>query len=184
MPLLSEILGSSFEGNQGTQGLGNQGAQGLQGSKGLQGLQGLKGNDIVEGKLFNASEKLLRVDGNTVNIVYGSETSGNIGLCTDPTGDITLNVTEIPTNSEFDNQTLTFSVVISQTGTARSCTEVNLNGVSKDIKWAGGSLEAAISGTTTSNGYDIFSFTAVNTVGSASTTENYVVLGVVNGDFS
>ena len=181
MPNLSAILGGSFEGRQGTQGA--QGIQGLQGSQGLQGLQGNKGNDIVEGKLFNASETLLRVDGNSVNIVYGTQTSGNIGLCSNPTGDITLNVTEIPTDASFDNQVLTFSVIVTQTGTARTCTTINLNGVSKEIKWSGGSLKTAISGSTTNNGYDIFSFTGINTVGSASTTENYVVLGVVNGDF-
>ena len=38
-------------------------------------------------------------------------------------------------------------------------------------------------GVTTTSGFDIYSFTGINTVGSASTTANYAVLGVVNGGF-
>ena len=58
------------------------------------------------------------------------------------------------------------------------------SGVSRTIRWAGGSLANAISGVTTSTGFDIFTFTGINTVGSASTTSNYVVLGSVNGGFN
>lgn len=92
-------------------------------------------------------------------------------------------MTGIPTDITFDNSVITFSIFVNQTGTSRTCTAVNLNGVSKTIKWAGGSLNAAISGVTTSNGFDIFNFTGINTVGSASTTDHYQVLGIVNGDF-
>ena len=74
-------------------------------------------------------------------------------------------------------------MIVTNTGTARSCTAINLNGVSETILWFGGSLSAAISGVTTSNGYDVYSFTGINTVGSASTTANYIVLGSVNGSY-
>jgi hypothetical protein len=74
-------------------------------------------------------------------------------------------------------------VIATNAGTARSCTAINLNGLSRTIKWFGGSLSAAISGVTTSNGYDVYSFTGINTVGSASTTSNYIVLGSVNGSY-
>jgi len=134
-------------------------------------------------RFSSVAEKLVRVDGNTVSIAYTS-TGSNIGLCTNITGNITLNVTQIPTDSSFDNHVLTFSIIVTQTGTARSCTAVNLNGVPETIFWAGGSLASAISGVTTTRGYDIYNFTGINTVGSASTTSNYVVLGVVNGGFS
>ena len=133
-------------------------------------------------RLQNVAEKLTRTDGNTVSINY-SGGGGNIGLCTNPTGNITLNVTGILTDSSFDNHSILFSVVVIQTGTARTCTAVNLNGVSKTIKWFGGSLASAISGVTTTSGYDIYNFTGINTVGSASTTTNYEVLGIVNGGF-
>jgi hypothetical protein len=91
-----------------------------------------------------------------------------------------LQVTGIPTDSSFDNTTISFSAVLINTGTARSCTAVTLNGVSANIKWFGGSLANATSGVTTSTGTDIYSFTGINTVGSASTTTNYLLLGNVN----
>lgn len=133
-------------------------------------------------RFLSVAERLLRVDGNTVSIAYTSS-GANVGYCTNPTGNITLAVTGIPTDNTFDNHVISFSVVINQTGTARSCTAVTLNGVTETIRWAGGSLGAATLGVTTTNGYDIYSFTGINTVGSASTTANYEVLGVVNGGF-
>ena len=136
----------------------------------------------TETRFISVAEKLTRIDGNTVALAYNT-TGSNIGLATNPSGDITLAVTGIPTSSDFDNHVLTFSIFVSQTGTARSCTAVTLNGVSETINWAGGSLAAAISGVTTSTGIDIYSFTGINTVGSASTTANYQVLGIVNGGF-
>jgi len=136
-----------------------------------------------ETRFVTVAEKLTRIDGNTVNLVYNSSGS-NIGLATNPSGNITLNVTDIPETSDFDNHVVTFSVFVTNTGTARTVTSINLNGVSKTINWAGGSLSAALVGVTTSNGIDIYSFTGINTVGSASTTDNYRVLGVVNGGYS
>ena len=94
-----------------------------------------------------------------------------------------MNVNGIPTSSDFDNHSITFAVIVNNTGTARTCTAVNLNGVSETIRWAGGSLASAISGVTTTTGHTIFSFTGINTVGSASTAANYQVLGVVSGGF-
>jgi hypothetical protein len=133
-------------------------------------------------RIQSVAEKTTIVSGNTVSLVYNSG-GGNVAICTNPSGDITLNVTGIPTDSTFDNNSLTFSVISNNTGTARSCTTVNLNGLSRTIKWFGGSLTAAISGVTTTSGYDIYNFTGINTVGSASTTANYVVLGSVNGGY-
>ena len=132
-------------------------------------------------RMQNVAEKLTRVDGNTVSIAYTGG-GGNIGFATNPSGDITLNVTGIPTDSSFDNYSITFSVIVNQTGTARTCTAVNLNGVSRTIRWSGGSQSSAV-GTATTIGYDIFNFIGINTIGSASTTANYTVLGSVNGGF-
>ena len=158
--------------------------------------QGLTGTpDIVVGivtsnisistqlKTKSVAEKTTLVSGNTINLVFNTG-SGNVAICTNPTGNITLNVTGIPTDSSFDNHSISFSVIVQQTGTARTCTAVTLNGVTETIRWSEGSLSNAISGVTTSNGYDIFTFTGINTVGSASTTANYVVLGSVNGGFN
>jgi hypothetical protein len=133
-------------------------------------------------RIQSVAEKTTLVNGNTVSLVYNTG-GGNVAICTNPSGNITLNVTGIPTDSAFDNYSLAFSVIVTNTGTARSCTAINLNGVSETILWFGGSLSAAISGVTTSNGYDVYSFTGINTVGSASTTANYIVLGSVNGSY-
>jgi len=135
-----------------------------------------------EVRIITGAEKLVRVDGTTATLSYNSN-SANIGLCTNPTGDITLNVVGIPTGSDFNNHSISFTLVVSSTGTARTCTSITLNGVSRTIKWQGGSLGAAISGVTTTTGYSFYNFIALNTVGSALTTTNYEVFGAVNGGF-
>ena len=127
------------------------------------------------------SEQLARIDGNTANITYNSS-GQNIGLCTNATGDITLNVTGIPVDTNFNNQVLTFSLIVQQTGTGRTCNAVKLNGVTKTVRWSGNVPgTAGVAGTI--RGYDIFNFTGINTVGSATSAANYEVLGLVNGDF-
>jgi len=136
----------------------------------------------TETRFISVAEKHVIASGNTVTLTYNGASS-NIGLTTNPSGDITLAVVGIPTSSDFNSHTLTFSVFVNQTGTARTCTAVTLNGYNATIRWAGGSLSAAISGVTTTSGMDIYSFTGINTVGSASTTANYYVLGVVNGGY-
>ena len=126
------------------------------------------------------SEQLVRIDGNTATITYNSG-GANIGYCTNPTGDITLSVTGIPTSS-FDNQALTFSLIVDNSTAAaagvRTCNAVKLNNVTKTVRWSGGTT-----GTGNTSSYDIFNFTGINTVGAGTTTANYEVLGLVNGDF-
>ena len=143
----------------------------------------VQGNSTALDTRFQSiGEKTILVNGNTASLVYNTG-SGNIAICTNASGNVTLSVTGIPTDSTFDNNALTFSVAIIQAGTARSCTAVTLNGVSASIKWFGGSLANAISGVTTTTGTDIYTFTGINTVGSASTTTNYLLLGNVNGSY-
>ena len=60
----------------------------------------------------------------------------------------------------------------------RTCNAVKLNNVTKTVRWSGGTT-----GTGNTSSYDIFNFTGINTVGSGTTTANYEVLGLVNGDF-
>lgn len=148
----------------------------------VSGINNIGVSTQTDTRLRSVGEKSTIVSGNTVNLVYNTG-GGNIAICTNPTGNITLNVTGIPTDSSFDNTTLSFSVVVNNTGTARSCTAVNLNGVSETILWFGGSLASATSGVTTSTGIDIYSFTGINTIGSASTAANYLLLGNVNGSY-
>lgn len=136
-----------------------------------------------ETRVISGAEKVVRTTGNTINLTYNSESSSVVAYTTNPSGNITVNVVGIPTSSDFDDHSISFTVIVNSTGTARTCTAINLNGVSKTINWAGGSLSAALSGVTTTNGHTIFSFTGLNTVGSASTTTNYTVFGTVSGGF-
>jgi hypothetical protein len=136
-----------------------------------------------ENRFITGAEKTALISGNTASLTYNSS-SANVAICTNATGNITLDVNGIPTSSDFDNHAITFTVIATSTsGIARTCTAVNLNGVAETIKWAGGSLANAVSGLTTTAGYTIFGFTGINTVGSASSTANYEVFGVASGGF-
>ena len=136
-----------------------------------------------ENRFITGAEKTALISGNTASLTYNSS-SANVAICTNATGNITLDVNGIPTSSDFDNHAVTFTVIATSTsGVARTCTAVNMNGVSKTIKWAGGSLTNAVSGLTTTAGYTIYGFTGINTVGSASSTANYEVFGVASGGF-
>ena len=138
---------------------------------------------ITDTRIQSVAEKSTIISGtNTLSLVYNTG-GGNIAIHTNPSADVTLAVTGIPTDSSFNNSVLTFSAVLINTGTARSCTAVTLNGVSASIKWFGGSLASAVSGVTTTAGTDIYTFTGINTIGSASTTTNYLLLGNVNGSY-
>ena len=136
-----------------------------------------------ETRIITGAEKIHRQSGNTVTLTYNSSSSSNVGYTTNPSGDTTVNVVGIPTSSDFDDHSISFTVITRSTGTARTCTVVTLNGVTETIRWAGGSLAASLSGVTTSTGHAIFSFTGINTIGSASTTANYELFGIVSGGF-
>jgi hypothetical protein len=128
-------------------------------------------------RIQSLAEKSTLINGNTVNLVYNTG-GGNIAICTNPTGPITLNVTGIPIDSSFNNNVLTFTVVAIQTSIGYACTAINLNGVSRPIRYPGSIVSVA-----STSSYDIFNFTGINTVGSASTTANYQILGIMNGNF-
>ena len=132
---------------------------------------------VTDSRLQSVSEKSTIVSGNTVSLVYNTG-GGNVAICTNPTGAITLNVTGIPTDSSFDNRTINFTVVAIQTAIGYACTTINLNGVSRTVKYPGGVVSVA-----STSSYDIFNFTGINTIGSGSTTANYQILGMVNGNF-
>ena len=71
------------------------------------------------------TDKITVIDGNTASIVYNSG-GANIGYCSNPTGDITLSVTGIPTSS-FDNQALTFSLIVDNSTAAAAGVKNNFN---------------------------------------------------------
>jgi len=142
---------------------------------------------LTDLRLASIADKTTIVTNNSPTIDY-SAGGGNVVICTNPSGPITLNVNGIPTTSDFNNRAISFAVIVQQGTTAYACTAVNLNGVSfssaytvgtgTHISYAGGTV-----GTGNTSGYDVFNFTGINTTGSASTTTNYKLLSNVNGDY-
>lgn len=137
----------------------------------------------IDTRFLSSAEKSTLIGVGTIATLSYNTGGGNIAICTSPTGNVSLNVIGIPTDSSFNNIAISFSVFINNTGTAYSFTTVNLNGFQSSIKWAGGSRDIAVGGGNTTNGIDIYNFTGINTVGSASTTANYIVLGSLNGGY-
>tara|TARA_B100002019_G_scaffold153631_1_gene132439 strand:+ start:2770 stop:3456 length:687 start_codon:yes stop_codon:yes gene_type:complete len=142
---------------------------------------------LTDLRLASIADKTTIVNGNTVSLAYSSG-GGNVAICTNPSGAITLNVTNIPTTSDFNNRAISFAIIVQQGTTAYACTSVTLNGVvfGADAT-AGVQTHIAYSGGTVATGntssYDTFNFTGINTVGSGSTTANYKLLSNVNGDY-
>ena len=173
------ITATTFSGN----------ATGLSGNPiiSVSGVNNTGVSTLSDLRLSSIADKTTIVSGNSVSLAYNTG-GGNVAICTNPSGPITLNVSGIPTDSSFDNRAISFAVIVQQSTTAYGCTNVSLNGVAfganatvglqTHIAYAGGTV--AVGSTT---GYDVFNFTGINTTGSASTTTNYKLLGNVNGDY-
>ena len=142
---------------------------------------------LTDTRLSSIADKTTIVSGNSASLVYNTG-GGNVAICTNPSGPITLNVTGIQTDSSFDNRAISFAVIVNQGATAYGCTNVSLNGVAfganatvglqTHIAYVSGTVAA---GSTT--GFDVFNFTGINTTGSASTTTNYKLLSNVSGGY-
>ena len=138
-------------------------------------------------RLSSIADKTTIVSGNSVSLAYNTG-GGNVAICTNPSGPITLNVTGIPTDSSFDNRAISFAVIVNQGATAYGCTNVSLNGVAFGANATVG-LQTHIAyvsgtvGTGSTTGFDVFNFTGINTTGSASTTTNYKLLSNVSGGY-
>ena len=173
------ITATTFSGN----------ATGLSGTPiiSVSGVNNSGVSTLTDLRLSSIADKTTIVSGNSVSLAYNTG-GGNVAICTNPSGPITLNVTGIPTDSSFDNRAISFAVIVQQGVTAYGCTNVSLNGVAfganaavglqTHIAYVGGSV-----GTGSTTGYDVFNFTGINTTGSASTTTNYKLLSNVSGGY-
>ena len=185
---LPATITSDISGNADTSTLATN-AQGLTGTPSIlvSGVSDAGISTLTDLRLASIADKTTLVDGNTVTLSYNTG-GGNVAICTTPSGPITLNVNGIPTTSDFDNRAISFAVIVQQGATAYGCTAVNLNGVSFSSAYTVGTgthiaYSAGTVGTGNTSGYDVFNFTGINTVGSASTTTNYKLLSNVNGDY-
>ena len=138
-------------------------------------------------RLSSIADKTTIVSGNSVSLAYNTG-GGNVAICTNPSGPITLNVTGIPTDSSFDNRAISFAVIVNQGTTAYACTNVSLNGVAFGANATAGvqthiAYVSGTVGTGSTTGFDVFNFTGINTTGSASTTTNYKLISNVSGGY-
>lgn len=142
---------------------------------------------LTDTRLASVSDKVTVSIGNTATLAYNSG-GGNVAVVYNSTGPITLNVTGIPTTSDFNNRALNFAVIVKQGTTGYACTDLVLNGVSFGARAAAGvatdiSYPSGTVATGSTSCYDIFSFIGINTTGSASTITNYNFISLKNGDF-
>jgi hypothetical protein len=182
------ITATTFSGTATTATLATN-AQGLTGSPiiSVSGVNNTGISTLTDTRLSSIADKTTIVSGNTVSLVYNTG-GGNVAICTNPSGPITLNVTGIPTDSSFDNRAISFAVIVQQGTTAYGCTNVSLNGVAFGANATAGVQThiAYVSGTVatgSTTGYDVFNFTGINTVGSAASTLNYKLLSNVSGGY-
>ena len=185
---VSGNLTGSVTGNADTATLATN-ASGLTGAPNISvsGVNNTGVSTLTDTRLSSIADKTTLVDGNTVSLVYNTG-GGNVAICTNPTGPITLNVTGVPTDSSFDNRAISFAVIVQQNTTAYGCTDVSLNGVAFGANATAGLQThiAYVSGTVataSTTGYDVFNFTGINTVGSAASTLNYKLLSNVSGGY-
>lgn len=164
-------------------------AQGLTGTPSISvsGVNNTGISTLTDLRVASIADKTTLVSGNSVSLVYNTG-GGNVAICTNPSGPITLNVTGIPTDSSFDNRAISFAVIVQQGATAYGCTNVSLNGVAFGANAVAGLQThiAYVSGTVataSTTGYDVFNFTGINTVGSAASTLNYKLLSNVSGGY-
>jgi hypothetical protein len=153
----------------------------------VSGVSTLGITSTVDLRVSSLADSTTIVVGSAITLSYNTG-GGNVAICSSPTGSITLNVIGIPTDSSFNNRSISFAVIVQQGATAYACTNITLNGVAfsaamsaglqTGISYSGGSV--AVGNTTA---YDVFNFTGINTVGSASTTLNYKILSNVSGNY-
>jgi hypothetical protein len=108
----------------------------------------------VDGRstLSSITEKMVPSVGGTGAVSYDL-TLANIFYANAPTGDITANFTNVPTNN---NRVITPTVILSQSATARIVSAVQIDSSPATINWANG-----VTPTGTANKQDVFGFSLI-----------------------
>ena len=186
------VTATSFSGNltgNATTATLATNAQGLTGSPSITvaAINNTGISTISDLRLASVSDKVTVVTGTGVTLAYNSG-GGNVAVVYNATGPITLNVTGVPTTSDFNDRSLNFAVIVRQGTTGYGCSSLVLNGVTFNSTAAVGvstriSYPSGTVSTASTSGYDIFNFIGINTTGSASTMTNYNFISIKNGDF-
>jgi hypothetical protein len=186
------VTATSFSGNltgTATTATLATNAQGLTGSPSITvaAINNTGISTISDLRLASVSDKVTVVTGTGVTLAYNSG-GGNVAVVYNASGPITLNVTGVPTTSDFNDRSLNFAVIVRQGTTGYGCSSLVLNGVTFNSTAAVGvstriSYPSGTVSTASTSGYDIFNFIGINTTGSASTVTNYNFISIKNGDF-
>jgi hypothetical protein len=186
------VTATSFSGNltgNATTATLATNAQGLTGSPSITvaAINNTGISTISDLRLASVSDKVTVVTGTGVTLAYNSG-GGNVAVVYNASGPITLNVTGVPTTSDFNDRSLNFAVIVRQGTTGYGCSSLVLNGVTFNSTAAVGvstriSYPSGTVSTASTSGYDIFNFIGINTTGSASTMTNYNFISIKNGDF-
>jgi hypothetical protein len=123
---------------------------------------------VSGGASFTGTTDVQELRENVVDVTLSSNvgtldwTSGNIFyIATAPTGNMTFNVTNVPTDA---SKIMTINVLVTQGSTGYIPTLFQIGGSSNTIRWAGGSAPTP---TSSAGKIDIFSFTMQRTSGGA-----------------
>jgi hypothetical protein len=123
---------------------------------------------VSGGALFTGTTDVQELRENVVDVTLSSNvgtldwTAGNIYyVATAPTGNMTFNVTNVPTDA---SKIMTINVMVTQGSTGYIPTLFQIGGSSQTIRWAGGSAPTP---TSSAGKIDIFSFTMQRTSGGA-----------------
>jgi hypothetical protein len=186
------VTATSFSGNltgNATTATLATNAQGLTGSPSITvaAINNTGISTISDLRLASVSDKVTVVTGTGITLAYNSG-GGNVAVVYNASGPITLNVTGVPTTSDFNDRSLNFAVIVRQGTTGYGCSSLVLNGVTFNSTAAVGvstriSYPSGTVSTASTSGYDIFNFIGINTTGSASTMTNYNFISIKNGDF-
>ena len=126
----------------------------------VSGSIGGSSKSVIGGDLFcsgttivgNVSERILNNNGSTGVVSFDVKQQG-IFYINKPAGDITANFINVPVEGL---RIITPTIILSQSSTARNITEVRIENVFQQIKWAGG-----VSPTVTANRQEVFGFSLI-----------------------
>jgi len=115
--------------------------------------------------------------GETASLAWNNG-SGNVAITTALLGgNVTFQVTGIPTGLSHANNVITLSVVIHQAAAARIVNVVTFNGENKVIHWSGSAAPTA-----NANKMDVFNFVGIDTRGTGAIAD-YFLIGNMNGNY-
>ena len=119
---------------------------------------------------------------NTISLNFSL--NEKIGYLSNPTGTLSLSITNLPNPPASDQSVITFSVFVNQPATPQvfgntiTITDSISTTVTPTIKWQTGAPP-----TGNASSIDVFNFILINT-GTAGTLNDYIVIGNLNGGYA